>query len=357
MANIKDVATRAGVSISTVSRVLNSTKKVSPDLEKRVMDAVNELGYSANIFAKGLKGTKSGIIAVVLTAISRTFFTTILEGIHEIAEEEGYSILITETYDDVEREMHLMDELAAQWVDGIILGTSANQLEADEKVEGYINRLHLLTKKEKNIPIVTLEYPVNNPHVDAIVIDSEKAAYEATTRLIETFGRKNLVHISLPETHYLGKKRIDGFLRAMKEHGMTPDENTIITGVYTPYSGFQAAEKLFASGKKVDGIFCANDEMAVGVLKACAKRGIKIPEEIAIIGNDDIFAASIVSPTLSSIRVPKKEMGRAAARKLIDRIQTGVVPEERDIVELDYRIIDRQTTIRDDSVGFKYLEW
>lgn len=357
MANIKDVASMAGVSISTVSRVLNSTKKVSPELEKKVMDAVNELGYSANVFAKGLKGTKSGIIAVVLTAISRTFFTTILEGIHEVAEAEGYSILITETYDDIEREMHLMDELAAQWVDGIILGTSANQLDADANVKSYIDRLHLLTKKEKNIPIVTIEYPIDNPHVDAIVIDSEKAAYEATSRLIEEFGRRNLVHVSLPKTHYLGKKRIDGFLRAMNEHGLAVDEHTIITGDYTPYSGFQAAEALFATGKKVDGIFCANDEMAVGVLKACAKRGIRIPEELAIIGNDDIFAASIVSPALSSIRVPKKEMGHVAARKIIERIQKGMYPEKRDIIELDYRIIDRQTTIRDDSVGFKYLEW
>lgn len=353
MANIKDVAKKAGVSISTVSRVLNGTKKVSPDLYEKVMAAVNELDYSANIFAKGLKGSQSGIIAVVLTAISRTFFTSVLEGIHDVAEAKGYSVLITETYDDCEREKHLVTDLAAQWVDGIIIASSANR--TDEETQSYIKNLHLLSKKETAIPVVSLEFPVDNPHVDAIVVNAEQAAYDAVSLLIEEYDRKNIVFVSIPKTHYLGKKRMKGFVRAMKEHDLPVNKETIEEGNYDPFSGFQAMERIIESGRKVDGIFCANDEMAIGVLKSCEKHGIRVPEDIAIIGNDDIFAATIVSPALSSIHVPKKAMGRAATTKLLQRIEEGVIPEERDIVTLDYKIVERQSTLGNKAQSSVYL--
>lgn len=355
MANIKDVARRAGVSISTVSRVLNATKPVSPDLQKKVMDAVNELDYSANVFAKGLKGSNSGIIAVVLTAISRSFFTTVLEGIHEVAEANGYSILITETYDDCKREMRLMSELASQWVDGIILASSAHT--CDEESAEYIKNLHMLDKKGRGIPVVSLEFPLNNPHIDAVVIDSEQAAYDATAKLIEECHRKHLVHISLPEEHYLGKKRIQGFTRALKEHGLPVSESSIVQGNYSPESGFQAMEKVLASGLEVDGLFCSNDDMAIGALKSCANHGILVPEQIAVMGNDDIFSASIITPSLSSIHVPKTEMGRVAAAKLMERIQQGTYPKKRDVVSLEYTIIDRQTTVQEKTMDFKTWNW
>lgn len=355
MANIKDVARRAGVSISTVSRVLNSTKPVSPDLQKKVMDAVHELDYSANIFAKGLKGSNSGIIAVVLTAISRTFFTSVLEGIHEVAEMNGYSILITETYDDCKREMRLMSELASQWVDGIILASSAHS--CDKETAQYIQNLHMLDKKGHVIPVVSLEFPLDNPHIDAVVIDSEQAAYDATAKLIEECGREKLIHISLPREHYLGRKRIQGFTRALSDYGLPVEESSIVQGNYSPESGFHAMEKVLAKGQKVDGVFCANDDMAIGVLKSCANHGIVIPGQIAVIGNDDIFSASIISPSLSSIHVPKTEMGRAAAAKLMARIQEGRYPEKRDVISLQYSLIDRQTTVREKTMDYKTWNW
>ena len=355
MANIKDVARRAGVSISTVSRVLNATKPVSPDLQKKVMDAVHELDYSANIFAKGLKGASSGIIAVVLTAISRTFFTTVLEGIHEVAETNGYSMLITETYDDCKREMRLLSEMASRGVDGIILASSAHA--QDEETLEYIRNLHLLNKNGHVIPVVSLEFPLDNPHIDAVVIDSEQAAFDAATKLIEECHRKKLVHISLPEEHYLGRKRIQGFLRALREHGLPVNENSIVEGNYTPESGFHAMEKVLSGGREVDGVFCSNDDMAIGALKACANRKIMVPEQIAIMGNDDIFSASIISPSLSSIHVPKTEMGRAAAAKLMERIQRGEYPEKRDVVSLQYTLIDRQSTMGTRATEGKTWNW
>lgn len=355
MANIKLVAERAGVSISTVSRVINGSKNVSPSLKEKVEAVVKELDYTANTLAKGLKSSKSNVIAVVITAISRSFFTTVLEGIHEVAAAAGYSVMIAETFDQLEKEIHILDDFASQWVDGIILASSA--YEDDEETKSYIDRLHRLSKKEHPLPVVTLEFPVDNPHVDAVVIDHEQAAYDATRILIDKMKRKNVVHLCLPPSHLIGRQRISGFTRAMREGGYQVDESNLIPGNYSPYSGYMAAEDIIRSGKRFDGVFCANDEMAVGFIKACVDNGLKIPDDVAIIGNDDIFFASVVSPTLSSIHVPKREMGRMATELLLKRIENGEMVENRVIHMLDYTIKERQTTNKDAEESFEYLKW
>lgn len=355
MTNIKRVAERAGVSISTVSRVINGSKNVSSSLKEKVEEAVKELDYSANTLAKGLKSANSHVIAVVITAISRSFFTSVLGGIHKVALAAGYSVMIAETFDSLEKEMSILEDFASQWVDGIILASSA--YEDDEETQGYIRRLHKLSKKDKPIPVVTLEFPINNPHVDAVVIDHERAAYDATKILIEKLGRRNVMHLCLPRTHFLGKLRIEGFTKAMKEAGLPVDEDNFVPGNYSPSSGYMAAIDIIRGGRKFDAIFCANDEMAVGLVKALEDRGIKIPEEVAVIGNDDIFFASVISPTLSSISVPKTEMGEKAAELLIRRIREGVMVKDREICVLDYEIVERQSTNKDATDNYEYLNW
>lgn len=355
MANIKDVAERAGVSISTVSRVINGSKSVSPMLKVKVEKAIDDLNYSANTLARGLKVYHTNRIAVIITTISRTFFTSVLEGIHKVASKAGYSVMIAETHDSIEKEIQLVEAFASQWVDGIILASSA--YENDPATRRYVSSLHRLSKKGSPIPVVTLEFPLNNKHVDAVVIDHEEAAYQAVNYLICQVGRRNVVHVSLPKGHYLGKKRIAGYRRAMEDAGLPVTENSILAGNYTTYSGFEAAQKLIQSGKKFDAVFCANDQMAVGVMKACADHNIRIPEDVAIMGNDDIFAASIVSPSLSSIYVPKMEMGAIAARQLLDHIEKGTISKRQKIISLEYKIVERETTRKDSRNCFEYLEW
>ncbi len=355
MATIKDVAELAGVSISTVSRVTNGSKAVSPLLKVKVEQAIEELNYSANSLARGLKGTSTKRIAVIITTISRTFFTSVLEGIHQVASRRGYSVIIAETYDSIEKEMQLVTSFASQWVDGIILASSA--YDTDKKTLRYISTLHSLSKKDVPIPVVTLEFPLDNKYVDAVVIDHEKAAHEAVKYLIDS-GRRDVVHVSIPKNHYMGKKRIEGYCRAMREAGLPVTEDSIWPGNYTTYSGFEAADKMIAKGRHFDAVFCANDQMAVGVMKACVDHKLRIPEDVAVMGNDDIFAASIVSPTLSSIYVPKVEMGAIAATQLIDQIASGEFRKRRLVTALDYKIIERESTTQKGSrSSLEYLRW
>lgn len=356
MATIKDVAERAGVSISTVSRVTNGSESVDAELTVKVKQAVEDLKYTANDLARGLKASTTGKITFIVTTVSRVFFVDILEGIHRVASEHGYSVILAETYDSVEREINLVEHTVAQWTDGIILASSA--YEDNKASREYVNHLHTLQKKNRPIPVVSLEFPLNNEHIDAVVIDHEKAAYEAVNHLIRDAGRSHIVHVSLPWNHYLGKERIKGFRRALEEAGLPVSKDSIWQGNYTTYSGFQAAEDMIQSHVPFDAVFCANDQMAVGVMKACEKYGLRIPQDVAIIGNDDIFAASIVTPTLSSIAVPKVEMGATAASQLIEQIEAGRLRDKRKITTLQYQIVARESTTKSDSHNsFEYLRW
>ena len=172
MANIKDVAKKAGVGISTVSRVINDTKNVSPELRVKVERAIDELGYSTNQIARGLKISQTRNIAVIVTAISRIFFTTILEGINKTAEKYGYSIYISETNDSLETEIKLVRSYLSQWVDGIIIASVA--YGDDKRAERYVAAMSKFNKKGARIPVITLEYPVDNEMIDAIVVVSMK---------------------------------------------------------------------------------------------------------------------------------------------------------------------------------------
>lgn len=354
MSNIKDVAKQAGVSISTVSRVINGTKAVSPELRVKVEKAIDQLNYSTNTIARGLKLSQTNRIAIIVTSLSRTFFTSVLEGVHQEAFRRGYSVVIAETHDNINEEIQLVDLFASQWVDGIILASSA--YGRDQATRNHVARLSKLRKKDSPIPVVTLEFPLDNKHVDAVVIDHEQAAYDTVNYLIQDVGRREIIHLSHPSSHYIGQKRIAGYKRALKDAGLPVRKTSIFEGNYTTYSGYQLTRQLLQNQVPCDAIFCANDQLAVGALKACEEAQVAVPDQIAIIGVDDIFAASIVSPTLSSLHIPKVEMGATAMALLGDLIERGPGRRRR-IITLDYKIIERATTKKDSKNSLKYLEW
>lgn len=354
IATIKDVARQAGVSISTVSRVLNNTQSVSPELAEKVTSAVEQLGYCANAAARGLRVTQTNRIAIILTSLSRAFFTSVLEGIHQEASQLGYSLLITETHDNIQEEIRAVDLFASQWVDGIILASSA--YGTDKATLDHIARLDRLFKKDTRIPVVTLEFPLNNPHVGAVVIDHEQAAYEAVRYLIRGLGRRHVVHISHPAWHYIGQKRILGYQRAMENAGFSLDECVVLEGDYSTYSGHSLTQQMLRRHTPCDAVFCANDQIAVGALKACEEAGVSVPEQIAIVGIDDIFTASVVSPSLTTVHVPKHEMGASAMRLLYDMMEENDT-DRRKIIKLDYELIERETTRKGAKNSLRFLEW
>lgn len=353
MPGIKDVALRAGVSISTVSRVMNNSKIVSPELEKKVRTAAEEVGYSVNLAAHSLRSIRSRTIAVIVTSFSRPFFTGILEGINAIAAQTGYMVLLAETHDSLQDELKLVHEFVSRCVDGIILASSA--YGRDKRTRDYIRSLEKLEKRGVSIPLVTLEYAFQNTKLSAVVVDNEKSAYSAVTYLIRELGRKRIIHISLPPQHVLGQQRVRGYKKALREAGIPVQKRYIREGDYSTYSGYRITRELIQSGEKFDAIFCANDQMAVGAVLACNENAVSIPDEVAVVGNDDIFVASLVRPSLTSIRVPQYDLGTSSMKILLKLIEEDDC--EPQIVTLDTQIVKRGTTEKDYRNNLKNLVW
>ena len=353
MASIKDVAKEAGVSVATVSRVINGTATVSDESRTRVEQAIHDLGYRSNEVARTLKMIKTRRIAVIITSLSRSFFSRVIEGIQAEAEKHSYSVFFAETHDSIEKEKQLVELFAGQWVDGIILASSVND---ETEHEEYISRLASLNKQGTRIPVVTLEFPLNNGHLDAVCIDHQKAAYDAVRYLID-LGKHNIAHISHPEGNRIGAWRTNGYETAIRAAGLPFRKEMISEANYTSYSGYLAMERLVSGGHRPDAVFCANDQTAVGVIKYCEDNGLNVPEDVAIIGTDDIFVASIMSPSLSTVDVPKFKLGTQAMELLLSRIQEDRPIYTRTVKFLDYSIVERESTRRGAKASLQIVKW
>ncbi|MGL5955011.1 MAG: LacI family DNA-binding transcriptional regulator [Brevinema sp.] len=338
---IEDVAKLAGVSVSTVSRVLNNSKNVRSELKIKVLQATKVLDYSINPMARSLKIAQTYTIAVVTTSIDRIFFIEILQEISRICKDKGYMVQILETNDDLLTEKKVIKMLHSQWVDGIILVSSMiKPNKADSK---YIDSLGKLKKKDFLIPVVMLEMPALNPKNSSIVINHFDAAYKATMHLLE-IGRKKIVHVALPETAPMAEDRINGFLDACDQYNIPQKNRIICRGDYSVLSGYKNIKQLIKSQIHFDAIFTGNDQMAVGCLRACKDHDLKIPKDVAIIGHDDVSLASLVEPALSTIRVPQSTIGILAINKLFELIEQPdtAIPE---IISVDTELIVRESTM------------
>lgn len=297
MPSIKDVARQAGVSIATVSRVINGTKFVSEDIKARVEQAIHDLDYRSNELARTLKVNKTKRIGVIITSLSRSFFSRVIEGIQSEAEKQSYSVVFAETHDSIEKEKELVELFVGQWVDGIILASSVNN---ESEHQEYIQRLAALTKQGTRIPVVTLEFPMDGEGIDAVCIDHKKAAYDAVGHLIG-HGKRCIAHISHPKGNRIGAWREQGYREAMRDAGLPCTDDYISEANYTTYSGYLAMEKLVARGIRPDGVFCANDQTAVGVIKYCEDNDLRVPEDVAIIGLDGLTMGEYTVPRLATV--------------------------------------------------------
>lgn len=337
-ASIKDVAAYANVSISTVSNVLNNTKKVSKHLQDKVYEAVRVLNYQTNPIAKGLKSKVTNTISIIVPSISSIYFPQILRSIHNEAIKAGYSISIYETRQSIEREIEYIELLKSLWTDGLILSSSVNI--DDPKSRSYLENLSSLSSNGKNIPVVCIESAISDK-LDAVTADDREAICHATKYLI-SLGRKDIAYISAPTHFYMGKERMTGYIDALNSAGIPVREEYIIEGDYTPKSGHMCMQRLLARLDNIDGVVSGNDQMAIGAIRCIKDAGLRIPEDIAVIGFNDNFPSSLINPPLSSMRVPKEEMGAIAFDLLINRIKNP--DAERKLVKLKSELIVRKST-------------
>lgn len=307
---IKDVARKADVSIATVSNVLNGTKAVSEPLRLRVLDAVEELDYRANPLGKNLKKGRTNSIAMIIPSITSVFFPPLIKSLQESAESNNYSLLLFGSSGDLEKEKKCVEEAVSHGVDGIFLSSCANP--ANPKDKKYIDYLIDLNNGSLGIQIICMESALS-PMLNAVEANDREGTIIAVEHMI-SIGRKNIAYIASPQNYQMGIARKKGFTEALKKNGLQEDPDYITEGDYTPISGYECMRKLLNRNIPIDALCCGNDQMAIGAVRAIKEAGLSIPEDIAVIGYNDNAPSGLISPSLSTMHVPKTEMGAESFR-------------------------------------------
>jgi len=300
---ISDVAERAGVSIATVSRVINGKAPVVHETAERVRQAIKELQFTPRTAARVLASRKTSTIGLVFSEISGAFFPHLLKGIEEEIRLAGYELLIYSTHTDLAVERRPIGE---HNTDGLLVFTAS--LETEE-----LKRLHSV-----NFPLVLMhETPPQDMAIPVITIENKDGAAMLVSHLIEKHGRRRIVFLRGPEGHEDSKWRERGYREALETHGLPFDETLISRGEFDEDTAFDSMKKLIAAGVEFDAVFAGDDDGAIGVYRALTLAGRIIPDDVSVVGFDDVQFARYISPALTTIRAPIEEVGREAVRQLI----------------------------------------
>jgi len=330
---ISDISAIAGVSTATVSRTLHNPDIVSEKTRKTVMDAVSKTGYTQNTAAQNLRQRRANAILVLVPNISNTFFSEILSGIENVASEANLTTLIADTANDPLRTENFLRYLYNGRADGALL------------LNGYLpeSLLETIKTKPQNHPvIVSVSEALGEQVVPHIGIDNQSAAHMAVTHLISR-GYKYITHLAGPENNVLTVSRIAGYHEAMNAANLGQQYQQVLQGDFSIASGEHAASEILSMNSTPDAIFCSNDAMAIGLISALNKGGIKVPEDIAIIGFDDIEFARTCIPPLTTIRQPRREIGELAAKTLISLLGIKDYPQLKSS-NLGIKLIERSST-------------
>ncbi len=307
MVNIKMVAKEAGVSVATVSRVLNHPETVSEDTKKHVLSIMKQLSYTPNSLARGLALNKSNTIALLIPNILNPKHMEIAKGVEDVAHQKKYNILLCNTEGKKDKEKEYINILINRKVDGIIF---SNCLLSDNEIQ------ELASQKA---PVVLIGKKTRND-INVVYTDYYSGAYEATTHLVE-LGYKRIAHITGPRWQDENIDKEKGYEKALQDNNLPVHKKYIIAGDNDINGGYLAAKKLMRMSEPPEAIFAANDLMAIATLDAARASGFKVPENIAVVGFDNISMSALVEPKLTTVSQPIYKMGLLAARLLFDNIE------------------------------------
>ncbi|WP_167758850.1 LacI family DNA-binding transcriptional regulator [Thermaerobacter sp. FW80] len=306
-ATIRDVAQRAGVSQSTVSRVINERGYVSDQTRRRVLEAARALNFRPNFLARSLVQKSTRTLGLVIPDITNPFFPAIVRGVEDAAARAGYTVLLTHTDDDPHREAEAVVQLRERWVDGMIIAPQAYQTS------------HLHDLVHSGVPTVFIDRVPPRLNVDAVSSDNEHGAWLAVRHLVE-LGHRCIAHVAGPKTSPTAQARLRGYQRALAEAGISFKRDLVFEGGFRFEGGVYAAKQLLNRRPRPTAVFAANDLMALGVLHATTEAGVEVPHELAVVGFDDILPAVLVSPPLTTVAQNSYDLGARAVELLLDRI-------------------------------------
>ena len=330
MATMKDIAKLAGVSTSTVSHVINKTRFVSEEISERVNNAAKELNYYApSALARSLKVNRTKTIGMLVTTSTNPFFGEVVKGVERSCYQKGYSLILCNTEGDNERMRESINTLLQKRVDGLILMCSSLEGERIDVFERY-----------PDIPVVVMDWGPMLFTSDKIQDNSLRGGYLAAKYLIDC-GHKEVGCITGPLIKHQAQMRYEGYKRAMLEAEFEFNANWIVESDFECEGGYQAFKKMVERGPLPSSIFVSNDMMAMGVINAANELGIQIPEQLSIIGYDDIHIAKFMSPSLTTIHQPKHRLGQAAVETLLRKLDEKFV--EAQVVQLEPTLVERNS--------------
>lgn len=338
---IKDIARELNISTSTVSRALTDRWDVNPETRKAVLELADKLNYRPNPISLNLKQKQSMTIAVVVPEFITSFFSDILTGIQSVMEEEGYNILISQSHESAETELRNLQMMESKMVDGFIVSVS----------HGDSNKAFYQRLLNKNIPLVFVNRVCQGVPAPKIVIDDYKWSYRAVEHLIEN-GYRRIMHLTGPEEIALARERRRGYENALRDHGIPVDPELIVPGGLMMELGILTAHRILDMKNRPDAIFAFHDPLAIGVMKTLMKNGVRIPEDMAIVGFSESQSAVIIEPNLTSVEQPTYEMGRAAAELLLEQIKNT---SDENILRKSI-ILEAKLNVRESSAPKKRTE-
>ncbi len=329
MATIKDVARLAGVSTTTVSHVINKTRFVAEVTQEKVMEAVRQLNYSPSAVARSLKCNSTRSIGMLVTQSTNPFFSEVIDGVESYCYRQGYTLILCNTGGIYEKQKEYIRMLAEKRVDGILVMCSDLTEELLNVLDSY-----------SDIPKVIMDWGPLTSQADKIIDNSEEGGYLATKYLIQN-GHKDIACLSGHFTKAACQERIQGYRRAMNEADLPINEDWILEGNFECDTAVLAADKIIAMDNKPTAVFCFNDTMALGLMSRLQQRGIRVPEDISVIGYDNIEISEYFSPPLTTIHQPKRRVGKNAFEILLQRIKNK--EHERRVFEMHPEIVERDS--------------
>ena len=315
---ISDVAREAGVSLMTVSRVINGKGEISASTRQHVLDVIALLGYRPSGIARGLATQRTGTIGLVVPDIANPFFSDVARGAEDRARAAGYHVFVCNADESPQRELSVLESLEEKRVDGLVLCSS--RVKDD----------HLRAALEHHPAAVLVNRRLPEARVGAIMLADDAGAQLAIQHLLQS-GHRAIGFLAGPLTSYSSRQRAIGYEAALEAAGISHNLDWVCPCSYEVNGGKETALALLSDHPELTALFCYNDLVAVGALQACADLGLQVPEDLAIVGFDDIPMAAVVTPALTTCRVPRHELGDQAMKLLLDRIH-GCTEDCREFV-------------------------
>ena len=340
MATIKDVAKRANVSTTTVSHVINKTRFVAEETRNAVWAAIKELHYSPSAVARSLKVNHTKSIGLLATSSEAAYFAEIIEAVEKSCFQKGYTLILGNAWNDPEKQRAYLSMMAQKRVDGLLVMCS-------EYPESVLSML----EEYRHIPMVVMDWgEAKADFTDSVVDNAFEGGYIAGRYLIER-GHRDIGVIPGPLERNTGAGRLAGFMKAMEEAKISVPENWIVQGDFEPESGYRAMQQILGQHPRPTAIFCGGDIMAMGAICAAEEMGLRVPQDVSLIGYDNVRNARYFSPALTTIHQPKDSLGEAAFNMLLDRIVNK--REISQSIEVHPRLVERRSVADGPFVDYR----